>query len=95
MTRKLLLTAAIASLALTPSIGIGSAHAHGFDGGFHGGGFHGGGFHGCGFGGRGFFRRGFFAPGFFSGYRGFAPYYYGYGNTPFCYYTVYGNPACY
>jgi hypothetical protein len=53
MTRKLLLTAAIVALALTPSIGTGTAQARGFGGGGFGGGFHGGfggGFHGGGFG---------------------------------------------
>ena len=48
MTRKLLLTAAIVALALTPSIGTGTAQARGFGGGGFGGGFHGGlgsGFH--------------------------------------------------
>jgi hypothetical protein len=84
MTRKLLMTVAIVALALTPSIGIGTAHAHAFGGGFHGGGFHGGGFHGGGFRGRGFF----------GGYGGFVPYY-GYGYVPYCYYTVYGTTACY
>lgn len=49
MTRKLLMTIAIVALALTPSIGIGTAHAHGFSGGFRGGHFHGGGFRGRGF----------------------------------------------
>ena len=42
MTRKLLLTAAIVALALTPSIGTGTAQARGFGGGGFGGGFHGG-----------------------------------------------------
>ena len=41
MTRKLLMTAAVAAIALTPPIGIGTAEAHG--GGFGGGGFGGGG----------------------------------------------------
>ena len=57
MTRKLLLTAAIVTLALTPSIGTGTAQARGFGGGGLGGGFHGGlegGFHGGRFG-RGFY----------------------------------------
>ena len=36
MTRKLLMTVAIVAIALTPSIGIGTAQAHGFGGGFHG-----------------------------------------------------------
>ena len=40
MTRKLLLTAAIVALALTPSIGAGTAQARGFGGGGFGGGFH-------------------------------------------------------
>ena len=61
MTRKLLMTAAIVAIALTPLMGIDAAQAHGggfggggfHGGGFHGGGFHGGGFHGGGFGGRG------------------------------------------
>jgi hypothetical protein len=42
MIRKLLMTAAIVAIALAPSLGIGTAQAHGFGGGFHGGGFHGG-----------------------------------------------------
>ena len=90
MTRKLLMTAAIVAIALTPLIGIDAAHAHG--GGFGGGGFHGGGFRGGGFRGRGFDRRGFFNGGFFGGYGGFAPDYYGYGT---CYLTVYGTTYCY
>jgi hypothetical protein len=95
MTRKLLMALAIVSLTLTPSIGIGTAPAHGFGGGgFHGGGFHGGGFHGGGFHGGGFHGRGFFNGGFFGGYGGFVPYY-GYGYAPYCYYTVYGTTACY
>jgi hypothetical protein len=36
MTRKLLMTVAIVAIALTPSIGIGTAQADGFGGGFHG-----------------------------------------------------------
>ena len=92
MTRKLLMTVAIVAIALIPSIGIGTAQAHGFGGGgFHGGGFHGGGFGDRGFGGRGFDRPGFFNGGFFGGYPG----YYGYGYAPYCYYTVYGTTACY
>jgi hypothetical protein len=101
MTRKLALAAAIAVIALTSPVGIGTTEAHGFGGGgFHGGfgGFHGGGFHG-GFGG---FHRGFggFHRGF-GGFRGgFAPYYgyggyyfpgcYGYGYTPYGCYGGYG-----
>jgi hypothetical protein len=88
MTRKLLLTAAIVTLTLAPSIGTGTAQARGFSGGGFGGGFHGGfggGFHG-GFGrgfhggfGRGFyggFGRGFyggFGRGFYGGFGGFYP----------------------
>jgi hypothetical protein len=49
MTRKFLMTVAIVAIALAPSIGIGTAQVHGFDGGFGGGGFHGGGFGGHGF----------------------------------------------
>jgi hypothetical protein len=86
MTRKLLLTAAIVALALTPSIGTGTAQARGFGGGFgggfHGGGF-GGGFHGGGFG-RGFY--GGFGRGFYGGFGGFYPGYYRYGYFPYCYY---------
>jgi hypothetical protein len=93
MTRKLLMTAAVVAIALTPLMSIGTAEAHG--GGFGGGGFHGGGFHGGGFHGRGFDRRGFFGGGFFGGVGGFAPYYYGYGYAPYCYYTVYGTTYCY
>jgi hypothetical protein len=96
MTRKLLLTAAIVALALTPSIDTGTAQARGFGGGGFGGGFHGGfggGFHGGGFG-RGFhgggFGRGFygggFGRGFYGGFGGFYPGYYGYAYSPYCYY---------
>jgi len=95
MTRKLLMTAAVAAIAFTLLIGIGAAEAHGGGfggGGFHRGGFHGGGFHGGGFHGRGFDRRGFFNGSFFGGYGGFAPYYYGYGT---CYLTVYSTTYCY
>jgi len=103
MTRKLLMTAAVAAIALTPPIDIGTAEAHG--GGFGGGGFHGGGFHGGGFHGGGFHGGGFHGRGFFDGYGGFAPYYYGYGGyggfAPdyygygSCYLTVYGTTYCY
>ena len=65
MTRKLLMTAAVAAIALTPPIGIGSAEARG--GGFGGGGFHGGGFHGGGFQGGGFHGGGFQGGGFHDG----------------------------
>ena len=75
MTRKFLMTVAIVAIALTASIGIGTAQARGFGGGFGGGGF--------------------FTEGFFGRYGGFAPYYYGYGYAPYCYYTVYGTTACY
>jgi hypothetical protein len=74
MTRKLLMTVAIVAIALAPSIGIGTAQARGFGGGFGGGGFHGGGF-----GGRGFY--GGYGRGFYGGYGGFYPGYYGYGNS--------------
>jgi hypothetical protein len=63
MTRALLMIAAIVALALTPSIGIGTAQANG--GGFHGGGFRGGGLHSGGLhhrtfpGGRRFWGTGF------------------------------------
>jgi hypothetical protein len=63
MTHKLLMTAAVVALALTPSIGNGTAQADG--GGFHGGGSTGGAFHGGGVhhrafaGGRGFLGTGF------------------------------------
>src|ERR1700733_2123535 len=70
MTRKLLMAAAVIAIVLTPTIGLGTAEAHG--GVFHGGGFHGGGFHG-GFHGDGFhhgrFGGGvFFADPFFGDY---------------------------
>jgi uncharacterized membrane protein len=68
MTRKLLMTVAIVAIALAPSIGIGTAQARGFGGGFGGGGFHGGGFHGGGFGGRGFYGGRFGGRGFYGGY---------------------------
>ena len=86
MTCKFLMIVAIVAIALTPSIGIGTAQAHGFGG---------GGFHGGGFGGRGFDGRGFAHRGFFGGYGGFYPGYYGYGYAPYCYYTIYGTTACY
>jgi hypothetical protein len=59
MTRKLLMTLAIVAITLAPSIGIGTAQARGFGGGFGGGGFHGGGFGGRGF--CGGYGRGFTA----------------------------------
>ncbi|HET6234839.1 MAG TPA: hypothetical protein VFE41_07725 [Acetobacteraceae bacterium] len=58
MNRKLLMTAAFVAIALIPSIGIGTAAAHG--GGFHGGRFRGGGIHGGGFHEGGVHDRGFF-----------------------------------
>jgi hypothetical protein len=64
MTRKLLMAIAIVAIALAPSIGIGTAQARGFDGGFGGGDFHGGGF-----GGRGFY--GGYGRGFYGRYGGF------------------------
>jgi len=86
MIRKLLLTAAIVALALAPSIGTGTARAHGFYGGGFGRGFHGGfgrGFYG-GYG-RGFY--GGYGRGFYGGYgRDIYPGYYGYGYFPYCYY---------
>jgi hypothetical protein len=68
LTRKLLITAAIAVIALTPSIGIGIAEADGmasFHGGVvHGAGIHHGVIHRHGFlGARGFPRNGFGYPG--------------------------------
>ena len=62
MNRKLLMTAAFVAIALIPSIGIGTAAAHG--GGFHGGRFRGGGIHGGGF------HEGGFTTGAFFGGRG-------------------------
>jgi hypothetical protein len=67
MTRKLLMSAAVVAIALTPSIGVGTAEAR--DGGFHGGGFHGGGFHGAEFHGKGFHGAEFHGKGFH--HRGF------------------------
>ena len=87
MTRKFLMTVAIVAIDLTPSIGIGTAQARGFGGGFGGGGFHGGGFGGRGF--YGGYGRGFYGGygrGFYGGYAGFYPGYYGYDNSPSCYY---------
>jgi len=78
MTRKLLMTVAIVTIALAPSIGIGTAQARGFDGGFGGGGFRGGGFAG-----RGFY--GGYGRSFYGGYGGFYPGYYGNGSSPYCY----------
>ena len=93
MTRKLWMMAAIAAIALTPLIGIGTAEAHG--GGFGGGGFHGGGFHSGGFHDRGFHDRRAFR-GFRLGYGGFlGGYYPGYYGYRTCYVTVYGTTACY
>ena len=66
MTRKLAMATAIAVIALTCAVGIGTTEAHAFGGeGFHGGGFHGGfgGFRG-GFGRDGPFGRGFYGFGF-------------------------------
>jgi hypothetical protein len=66
MTRKLAMATAIAVIALTCAVGIGTTEAHAFGGeGFHGGGFHGGfgGFRG-GFGRDGRFGRGFYGFGF-------------------------------
>ena len=61
MIRKLLLTAAIVALALTPWISTGTAQARGFGGGFHRGGF------GRGFcGGYGGFYPGYYGYGYFS-----------------------------
>jgi hypothetical protein len=111
MTRKLLLTAAIVSLALTPSIGTGTAQARGFGGGGFGGGFHGGfggGFHGGGFGGGfrgggfgGGFHGGGFGRGFYGGFgRGFyggfgRGFYGGYGGFYPGYYGYGYFPYCY
>jgi hypothetical protein len=69
VTRKLLLTAAIVALALAPSIGAGTAQAHGFYRGGFGRGFHSGfgrGFYG-GFGGfyPGYYRYGYFPYGYY------------------------------
>ena len=59
MTRKLAMATAIAVIALTCAVGIGTTEAHAFGGeGFHGGGFHGG------FGRDGPFGRGFYGFGF-------------------------------
>jgi len=66
MTRKLAMATAIAVIALTCAVGIGTTEAHAFGGeGFHGDGFHGGfgGFRG-GFGRDGPFGRGFYGFGF-------------------------------
>ena len=103
MTRKLLMTAVVVAMALTPLISIGTAEAHGGgargggSGGdsFHGGGFHGGGIHGGEFRDRGFFGgRGFRGEGFGDGesFGAYYPGYYGYG---ICYLTVYGTTYCY
>jgi hypothetical protein len=87
MTRKLLMTAVVVAISLTPLISIGTADAHG--GGAHGGGAHGGGFRDRGFfGGRGFRGNGFRGDVFGFDY----PRYYGYGS---CYLTVYGTTYCY
>ena len=111
MTRKLLMTAAVAAIALTPPIGIGTAEARGGGfggggfggggfhggGGFGGGGFHGGGFHGGGFHGGGFYGGGFHGRDFDR--RGFFGGYGGFAPDYYgygtCYLTVYGNTYCY
>jgi hypothetical protein len=72
MTRKLLLAAAVIAIALTPSIGIGTAAAQGR--GFHGGGFHGGGFHGRGFRGGVFVGGAYFDDPYFGAYPYPVPY---------------------
>jgi hypothetical protein len=90
MTRKFLMIVAIVAIAFIPSIGTGTAQAHGFGEGFHGGGFGGRGFHGgysrgfYGGYGRGFY--GGYGRGFYGGYGGFYPGYYGNGYSPYCYY---------
>jgi hypothetical protein len=108
MTRKLAMATALAVIALTSAVGVGTTEAHGFSGGgFHsgGGGFHGGfGSSSGGFGaGRGSFggvRGGFGRDGRFSGRGfyglGFAPNY-GYGNyySPGCYRYGYAPYGCY
>jgi hypothetical protein len=102
MTRKLAMATALAVIALTSAVGVGTTEAHGFSGGgFHsgGGGFHSGGF-GAGRGSFGGVRGGFGRDGRFSGrgfYRlGFAPYY-GYGDyySPGCYRYGYAPYGCY
>jgi hypothetical protein len=97
MNRKLLMTAAFVAIALIPSIGIGTAAAHG--GGFHGGRFRGGGIHGGGFHEGGVHDRGFFWRTRSSGgvrhgglFGDYYPGYYAYGQ---CYLTVYGATYCY
>jgi hypothetical protein len=88
MTCKLLMTAVIVAIALTPWISIGAAEAHG--GGARGGGIHAGEFRGrVFFGGPGFRGDGFRYGNFFGGYY---PRYYSYGS---CYLTVYGTMYCY
>jgi hypothetical protein len=62
MTCKLLMTAAVAAVALTPSIGFGVAEAHGVSG--HSGGAHSGGNHPRSF----FVGRGLRGNGYFLGY---------------------------
>jgi hypothetical protein len=83
MTRKLLMTAAVVAIALTPAIGIGAAEARG--GGFHSGGFHSGGFHSGGFHGGGFHHRASFGGRRFRGD--------GFGDGDFIGYTDPGGAA--
>ena len=80
MARKLLMVAAVALVALTSSISIGTAQAHWSHWGYQGWGYHGWGYPGWGY------RA--WGPRYYSYYP--TPYV-----APACYVTVYGTTACY
>jgi hypothetical protein len=98
MTRMLSIMAVVVAIALTVSIGVGTADAHGGESGgtsAHGGDRHSGAGRGWAFVGRGFQdRRGFLDGGLRYGglYGGYYPLYDRYGA---CYLTVYGTTYCY
>ena len=82
MIRKSLMVAAVAMIALTSSLSVGTANAWGWYGGWHGGwGYHGwGGYH---WGGYGFYRP------YFGYYHPYAAYY-----GPRCWVGPYGGYHC-
>ena len=79
MARKFLMVAAVALVALTSSISIGTAQAHWSHWGYNGWGYHGWGYPGWGY--RAWWPR-------YYGYYS-TPYV-----APACYVTVYGTTAC-
>jgi hypothetical protein len=80
MARKFLMVAAVALVALTSSISIGTAQAHWSQWGYNGWGYHGWGYPGWGY--RAWWSR----------YYGYYPTPY---VAPACYVTAYGTTACY